>query len=366
MRKHVFTVSNAKITKALRDKRGNDAAWTIKVRPHLDDNENPAGDITITLPPTETCPQSKQNKAAVCTSDNVKLTEAVTATVPVSTGPSGDAGPRHRRDHPGQPQDVAATPGPDIGEITLSWTEAQVGSEENAAVRGYRVRYNCAEAKVARLGPNARSFKIGGLNRSSNCKINVAARNDSGYSDIAWAGSSTTDHQPLNPPEAPASVTVVPVDANDDSRGSTVTWTAPASGDEPTSYQIAYWDIDEERFQYATHASTTDLEAVIDVPAADLRTVAVRGHLEGVAYEDQGVWGAWETGWHSSATQSNLDKMAQSETLSLTLTHSDDGTAGMPIDFPEDAMCIAGLAACTCSPTPPPSGAWTPRRRGRG
>ena len=296
LRDHAFSVVGGTITKAYRTKDG-DEEWAIRVVPDLDSDENPAGPITVVLPPTTSCIV----QSAVCTSDNVPLSNRTEVTIPVSTD-----GP----DRPGQPQGVTATPGPDIGEITLSWTAAPVDSDPEAAVRGYRVRYNCGgETETARLGPNSRSFKIGGIDRSTTCLLNVAARNDGGYGPVAWAGSDSAYHPPMNPPEAPASITVTP---DEDSEGTKVSWTAPAKGDAPTSYQIAYWDIGVGQFQYIDHSSTTDLQAVIDVAPANLRTVAVRGHLGGVAYEDRGVWGPWAVGWHESATPSRLDTMTQS------------------------------------------------------
>ena len=236
----------------------------------------------------------------------------------------------------------------------MTWTAAEVGGDADAAVRGYRVRYDCAgETVTTRHGPDTFSVEIGGLDRSRNCWINVAARNDGGYGQVGWAGSDSTFHQPLNPPEAPASITVAP---DGDSDGARVSWTAPASGAAPTSYQVAYWDIDEGRFQYVSHSSTTDLEAVIDVAPADLRTVAERGHLGDVAYRDLGVWGSWAVGWHSSAAPSKLDAMTQSSSLSLSLTHSDDdGTAGKHIDLTgiTGAMCpgISGVYVETANDT---------------
>ncbi len=318
LRDHAFSVVGGTIIKAKRVSKGSNEGWTIRVVPDLDSDENPAGPITIALPPTTSCIV----QSAVCTSDNVPLSNRTEATIPVSTD-----GP----DRPGQPQGVTATPGPDIGEITLSWTAASVASDPSAAVRGYRVRHNCGgETRTARLGPNSRSFKVGGIDRSTACLLNVAARNDGGFGSVAWAGSDSTRHPPMNPPEAPASITVTP---DEDSEGTKVSWTAPATGDAPTSYQIAYWDIDVAQFQYVDHSSTTDLEAVIDVVPANLRTIAVRGHLGGVAYEDRGVWGSWAVGWHESATPSRLDAMTQSSSLSLSLTYP----GGRKINFSEDA-----------------------------
>ena len=216
----------------------------------------------------------------------MRLSNRTEATIPVSTD-----GP----DRPGQPQDVTATQGPDIGEITLGWTAAQVGDSPEAAVRGYRVRYRCGGGTtVARLDPGSRSFVIQGIDRSTTCLLNVAARNDGGFGPVAWAGSDSTRHPPMNPPEAPASITVT---ADADSDGTKVSWTKPAEGDAPTSYQIAYWDIGVEQFQYVDHSGATGLEAVIDAPPADLRTVAVRGRIDGVGYWDRGVWGSWAAGW---------------------------------------------------------------------
>ena len=329
LREHAFSVVGGTITKANRTKgnKNSNREWAIRVVPDLDSDENPAGPITVALPPTTSCAA----QSAICTSDDVPLSNRTEVTIPVSTdGPN----------RPGQPQDVSATQGPDIGEITLSWTAAPVDSDPEAAVRGYRVRYNCGgEAKTARFGPNSRSFKIGGIDRSTTCLLNVAARNDGGYGPVAWAGSDSTYHPPMNPPEAPAPITVA---ADPNSDGTKVSWTAPAQGDAPTSYQISYWDIDVGQFQYVDHSSTADLEAVIDVAPADLRTVAVRGHLGSVAYKDRGVWGAWAVGWHDSATPSRLDAMTQSPSLGLSLVHSDnDGTAGKKISFSKDAnlMC---------------------------
>ena len=180
----------------------------------------------------------------------------------------------------------------------------------------------------------------------------MAARNDGGYGPVAWAGSDGTYHPPMNPPVAPASITVTP---SEDNEGTKVSWTAPAKGDAPTSYQIAYWDIDVAQFQYIDHSSTTDLEAVIDVAPADLRTVAVRGHLGVVAYKDRGVWGSWAVGWHASATPSRLDMITQSSSLGLSLTYADGGTAGKKIDFKEDPnlMCprLGGLYVDTADNT---------------
>ena len=324
LRDHAFSIVGGTIIKANRTTAG-DAEWVIMVVPDLDSNENPAGPITVVLPPTTSCIVL----SAICTADDVPLSNRSEATIPVSTdGPN----------RPGRPQDVTVTQGPDIGEMTLSWTAAPVVSDPEAAVRGYRVRFNCGgETETARLDADSRSFKIGGIDRSTTCLLNVAARNDGGYGPVAWAGSDSTYHPPMNPPEAPASITVTP---DEDNEGTQVSWTAPAKGDAPTSYQISYWDIDVGQFQYIDHSSTTDLEAVIDVGPANLRTVAVRGHLGGIAYEDRGVWGSWAVGWHESATPSRLDTMTQSS-LSLSLTYADGGTAGKKIDYHEDAnlMC---------------------------
>ena len=310
------------------------------VVPDLDSNENPAGPITVVLPPTTSCIVL----SAICTADDVPLSNRTEVTIPVSTdGPN----------RPGKPQGVTVTQGPDIGEMTLSWTAAPVDSDPEAAVRGYRVRYNCGgETETSRLDADSRSFKTGGIDRSTTCLLNVAARNDGGYGPVAWAGSDSTYHPPMNPPVAPASITVT---NDEDSEGTRVTWTAPAKGDAPTSYQIAYWDIDVAQFQYIDHSSTTDLEAVIDVAPADLRTVAVRGRLDGVGYKDRGVWGSWAVGWHESATPSRLDTMTQSSSLRLSLTYADGGTAGKKIDFKEDPnlMCprLGGLYVDTADNT---------------
>ena len=343
LRDHGFIVVNGSVTKSERVVKNpsRNLEWIIHVQPDLDDDENPAGDVSITLPPTTSC----SGVGAVCTSDGLPLSNSSEATVALLTD-----GP----ERPGQPQDVTAAPGPDIGEITLTWTAAEVGGDADAAVRGYRVRYDCAgETVTTRHGPDTFSVEIGGLDRSRNCWINVAARNDGGYGQVGWAGSDSTFHQPLNPPEAPASITVAP---DGDSDGARVSWTAPASGAAPTSYQIAYWDIDEERFQYIAHSSTADLEAVIAVAPADLRTVAVRGHLGDVAWRGFGVWGSWAVGWHSSAAPSKLDAMTQSSSLSLSLAHSDDdGTAGKHIDLTgiTGAMCpsISGVYVDTANDT---------------
>ena len=331
LRDHAFSIVGGTIIKANRTTAG-DAEWVIMVVPDLDSNENPAGPITVVLPPTSSCIVL----SAICTPDDVPLSNRTEIKIPVSTdGPN----------RPGKPQGVTVTQGPDIGEMTLSWTAAPVDSDPEAAVRGYRVRYDCGgETETARLDADSRSFKIGGIDRSTTCRLNVAARNDGGYGPVAWAGNDSTYHPPMNPPVAPTSITVT---NDEDSEGTRVSWTAPVKGDAPTSYQIAYWDIDVAQFQYIDHSSTTDLEAVIDVAPADLRTVAVRGRLDGVGYKDRGVWGSWAVGWHESATPSRLDTMTQSSYLSLSLTYADGGTAGKKIDFKEDPnlMCprLGGL-----------------------
>ena len=53
-RAHAFSVVGGTITKAYRTK-GNDEEWAIRVVPDLDSDENPAGPITIVLPPTTSC-----------------------------------------------------------------------------------------------------------------------------------------------------------------------------------------------------------------------------------------------------------------------------------------------------------------------
>ena len=339
LRDHAFSIVGGTIIKANRTTAG-EAEWVIMVVPDLDSNENPAGPITAVLPPTTSCIVL----SAICTADDVPLSNRTEVKIPVSTdGPN----------RPGKPQGVTVTQGPDIGEMTLSWTAAPVDSDPEAAVRGYRVRYNCGgETETARLDANSRSFKIEGIDRSTTCRLNVAARNDGGYGPVAWDGNDSTDHPPMNPPEAPASITVT---NDEDSEGTRVSWTAPAKGDAPTSYQIAYWDIYVAQFQYIDHSSTTDLEAVIALAPADLRTVAVRGRLDGVAYEDRGVWGSWAVGWHESATPSRLDEMTQSSSLSLSLTYADGGTAGKKIEFKEDPnlMCptLGGVYVDTATDT---------------
>ena len=336
LREHAFSVTGGTITRAKRVVRDSNVQWTIMVVPDLDTDENPAGAITIVLPPTSDCTV----QSAICTSGDLPLSNKTEATIPVST-----SGP----DRPGQPQSVTATQGPDIGEITLGWTAAAVDDSPEAAVRGYRVRRYCGgETTVARLDPDSRSFVIEGIDRSTTCLLNVAARNDGGFGPVAWAGSDSTRHPPMNPPEAPASITVTP---DEDSDGTKVSWTAPAEGEAPTSYQVAYWDIGVEQFQYVDHSSTTDLEAVIDAPPADLRTVAVRGRIDGVGYGDRGVWGSWAVGWHESATPSRLDAMTQSSSLNLSPTYP----GGRRISFSKDAdlkcLSVGGVYVDTATDT---------------
>lgn len=349
LKEHAFTVVSGTISRARRVTKGSNAEWTIKVLPGLDSNENPVEEVSITLPSTTSC----SDLGAICTSDDLMLSNETAITVPLTSD---------LPERPGQPQAVTATQGSKIGEIALSWTASQVGTDPDEAVRGYRVRYDCGgDTVTTRHGSDTRSVVIESIARSQSCRINVAARNDGGYGGVAWAGSDSTYHKPLNPPEVPASITV----ADDpDSDGTKVTWTAPVSGDAPTSYQIAYWDINAGIFQYITHSSTTDLEVVINKAPAHLRTVAVRGRLDDVprrvveqefklgwtpaGRNARGVWGAWAVGWHSSAIPSDLDSMTQSSSLSLSLSHSDDdGTAGKLIDLSDiqGAMCptIAGV-----------------------
>ena len=354
LRDHGFTVVGGTMVKASRITTGTNIDFSMGVVPDLDTNTNPSRAVTITLPATTSC----SDLGAVCATEGLMLSNHNEATVPVS---------EDLPEPPGQPQSVTATPGPKIGGITVTWAAATAGSDLDAAVRGYRLQYDCTGDTVTEeLGHDTRSFKITMLDRSRNCLINVAARNDGGYGLAAWAGSDSTFHQPLNPPEAPASITVTD---DDDSEGTKVSWAKPASGAAPTSYQVAYWDIDEEQFQYVSHASTTDLEAVIDVAPANLRTVAVRGYLADavvpnpnavgymlVDFEDKGVFGAWAAGWHTSATPSKLDAMTQSSSLSLSLTHSDsDGTKGKKIDLESitgpTCTSVSGLYVDTATTT---------------
>ena len=148
LRDHAFSIVGGTIIKANRTTAG-DAEWVIMVVPDLDPNENPAGPITVVLPPTTSCIVL----SAICTADDVPLSNRTEVTIPVSTdGPN----------RPGKPQGVTATPGPDIGEITLSWTAAPVDSDPEAAVRGYRVRYNCGgETETAGLAPTPARSRSG-------------------------------------------------------------------------------------------------------------------------------------------------------------------------------------------------------------
>ena len=291
-RAHAFSVVSGTITKAYRTKDG-DEEWAIRVVPDLDSDENPAGQSPSCFRP----PPRASSQSAVCTSDNVPLSNRTEVTIPVSTD-----GP----DRPGQPQGVTATPGPDIGEITLSWTAAPVDSDPEAAVRGYRVRYNCGgETRTARLGPNSRSFKIVGIDRSTTCLLNVAARNDGGYGPVAWAGSDSAYHPPMNPPEAPASITVTP---DDDSEGTRVSWTAPAKGDAPH-------ELPDQLLGYRRGA------VPIRRPQQHHRSRS--GHRRGARQPQDrrgawppgrcrlrgpGVWGPWAVGWHESATRRGWTK----------------------------------------------------------
>ena len=237
LRDHAFTVVGGTVTKAKRSNRTSTSVWSnsewqITVVPSLDTNESPSRSVSITLPTTTSC----SDLGAVCTSDDLMLSNQNEATVSASAD---------LVDVPGQPQSVTAQPGPDIGKLTVNWTAATVGSDPEEAVRGYRLQYDCAgEMVTIHRGSSSRSYTITGLDRSRNCLINVGAYNNGGYGLVKWAGSSTTYHQPMNPPKAPASITVTD-DENSD--GTKVSWTAPASGDAPTSYQIAYWDIAEEQ-----------------------------------------------------------------------------------------------------------------------
>lgn len=329
--KHSFTVDGGTMVKASRITKGANIDFSMGVVPDLDTNTNPSRGVTITLHATDSC----EDPGAVCTTGGLMLSNVNKFTVPVSTD---------LPQPPGQPQNVAATAGPKIGQIKVTWDAATVGTESDAAVRGYRLRYECRDkSSTASLNADARSYTIKKLDRSQRCRARVAARNDGGYGLAAWAGSDTTYYEPLKPPEAPASITVAD---DENSEGTKVTWTAPAGGAAPTSYQIAYWDIAKTQFQYVSHASTTDLEAVIAVAPANLRTVAVRGYLADVAYWG-GVEGEWAVGWHSSATPSRLDAMTQSSSLSLTLTHSDsDGTAGKKFDFASMPALSSGGPMC--------------------
>ncbi len=319
LREHALTVTGGTIVKTHRTvgNKHHNMEWGIRIVPGLDSNENLVP-ITVVLPATTDC----TTQSAICTASDVPLSNSNEVTIPVSTD---------RPNRPGQPGDVTATQGRNIGEIKLTWTAASVDDGSEAAVRGYRVRYICGGGtEVARLDANTRLYVVKGIDRSTTCLLNVAAHNDGGYGPVAWAGSDSTHHRPLNPTEAPASITVA---SDPNSTGTKVSWKAPAAGDAPDSYQLAYWDVNMAQFQYVDHDSATSLEAVINVPPADLRTVAVRGRLEGVGYRSRGVLGSWAVGWHKSASESRLDTMAQSSSLSLSLDHS----GGKAIEFDEDA-----------------------------
>ena len=94
LRDHAFSIVGGTIIKANRTTAG-EAEWVIMVVPDLDSNENPAGPITAVLPPTTSCIVL----SAICTADDVPLSNRTEVTIPVSNGwaePAGQAARRHR------------------------------------------------------------------------------------------------------------------------------------------------------------------------------------------------------------------------------------------------------------------------------
>ena len=346
LRDVAIEVDGGHVTRTPRAVRRSNARWNVFVQPDVDDNGNQFDEITITLPATDSC----DDEGAICTSGNEPLSNETEATVSLTSDwPQA----------PGAPQSVTAAPGPDVGDLTLSWEAAEATGSD--AVTGYRVRLDCGgqARRTSSHTAESRTTTISRLDKRD-CELRVAARSGAAFGPDVQAGGDGATYQPLYPPAAPASVSVTattitvpaqnPQEDDTEIDGTKVTWTAPAGGSAPTSYQIAYWDIEEGSFQYIEHSSTTDLEADIAIAPARLRTVAVRGRVgDGRGRSGDGFLGDWATGWHPTAAPSKLDAMTQSSSRSLSLAHSDsDETAGIDVgavitlDPDQDAENITG------------------------
>ena len=252
-------------------------------------------------------------------------------------------------DPPGPPKDVTMTSGPGLGQVKVTWS-APASTNPPTPVRGYRLSYRCTAVPVNGIGDrtngegrregvlqlagHARGYTFRELPAGASCALGVAVANEGGRGNFAYQGDDSSAVQyALSPPEAPAAINVEQTLVPDGSH-TEVTWDAPSSGATPASYEIAYWDVNVGSFEYVAHSDTAALSAVIEKAPADLRTVAVR------AVGATGAPGPWVTGWDSTATPSKLDAMTQSSSLSLSLTHSEDGTAGVDIPLAADAKCF--------------------------
>ena len=250
-------------------------------------------------------------------------------------------------DPPHAPQGVAATSGPNIGKIKVTWAEP-ANLDPEAPLRGYRISWTCTggapvfgdnlqpPSGAVTVSPTSRSHTFSEMPRTARCRFGVAAKNAGGTGPFEHAGpGEDTYYAPLYPPEAPTNIGI----AADGETATTIQWDPATSGHPATSYEITYWDIEHGAFEFITHSDADNRSATIPVPPARLRIVGARGIIGERGTFGQGVIGPWES-YHDStmAPPSRLDAMTQSTDLELQLRYSQGGTAGVHVEQ-SPAMC---------------------------
>lgn len=153
---------------------------------------------------------------------------------------------------PDAPRDVATTPGPNAGEISLSWT--QPVDDGGFPITGYRVYMGPsagAETWTSDVAAQARSFRATGLAEGETRFLRVSAVNSAGEG----ARSASVSGQAPTGPAAPAGLV-----AQGTADGVRLTWSLPPPGAFPLTNLRLYRIVDEVAMSWA--------ERRIDLPVS--------------------------------------------------------------------------------------------------
>ncbi len=179
--------------------------------------------------------------------------------------------------------------------LKVSWTAPTT----NLTITGYDVRYRVASATTfsdAGHTGTTTSFTFTGL--TANTAYVIQVRTVAGTDTSVWSAALNTSTLPLNPVDAPTSLTA----SNTTSTGFQVSWTAPTSNLTITGYDVRYKVAATTTFSDAGHTGTTTSFTFTGLTASTAYEIQVRT----LAGTETSVWSA---SLYSSTLASTADAL---------------------------------------------------------